>query len=121
MANILGLKTLSIDGITVDCTGEGITYSFGEKQLTEIMGADRHHGFSAMPIPAFMQFSLTDSQKLEMASVLSKIDVTIQAILENGKILVLAKASNTSDRSSETKEGKTNFRFVGSSLTVIKA
>jgi hypothetical protein len=121
MANIIGLKTLSIDGETVDCTGEGITYSFGGKQLTEIEGADRHHGFSAKPIAAFLQFSLTDSQKLEMASVLDKKDVTVQAILENGKILVLSKACNTSDRTSETNEGKTSFRFVGDSLTVLKS
>jgi hypothetical protein len=122
MADVIraGLRRVSIDGNAVDVTGEGVTYSFGGIQFTEIMGADRYHGVAGKPIPAFVQFSTTDSKSLDAAGLLDKEGVTVTIVLLNGKTLVLTDAVNTSERTGESAEGKIALRFVGSALTEMK-
>jgi hypothetical protein len=115
-----GLRRLSIDGETIDVTAEGLTYSFGGIQFTEIVGADRYHGVAGKPVVAFMQFTTTDAVKLDAAGLLDKEGVTVTATLLNGKILVLTDAINTSERTGESNEGKIPLRFVGSTLTEMK-
>jgi hypothetical protein len=110
---------VSINGEVVDVTSEGITFSYGGIQYTEIMGADRYHGVSGKPIAPFIQFSVTDSGKLKAKGLLDKAGVTVTAELLSGKTLVLADAVNTSERTGESNEGKIPLRFVGSSLTEI--
>ncbi|MDR1656130.1 MAG: phage tail tube protein [Deltaproteobacteria bacterium] len=113
-----GLRRLSIDGNTLDITSEGVTYSFGGLQFTEIMGADRYHGVAGKPVPAFIQFTITDSRKLDtVRDLLDKEGVTVTVNLLSGKILVLSDAINTTERTAESNEGKIALRFVGSKLT----
>ena len=114
-----GLKRLTIGGDTYDVAGDGVTYSFGGVQYTEIVGADRYHGVSGKPIAAYVQFAITDSAKLKASGVLDKIGETLVFSLLNGKMFVLADAVNTSERTGDTTDGKINLRFVGSSLTEI--
>jgi hypothetical protein len=115
-----GLRRVSIDGETIDVTSEGISYSFGGIQYTEIVGADRYHGVAGKPMVAFISFTTTDAKKLDAAGLLDKEGVTVTANLLNGKVLVLTDAINTSDRTGESNEGKIGLRFVGSSLTELK-
>jgi hypothetical protein len=122
MADIVraGLRRLSIDGETVDVTSEGVTYSFGGNQFTEIMGADRYHGVAGKPVAPYVQFTITDSGKLDAAGLLDKEGVTVTVNLLNGKILVLTDAINTSERTGESGEGKIALRFVGSKLVEMR-
>jgi len=115
-----GLRRLTIDGEVLDITAEGINYSFGGIQLTEIMGAEKYHGLKGTPLPAFVQFSTTDHAVLEVEGLLDRQGVTIVFTLLNGKTLVLNNATNTSDRTAETTDGKIALRFVGDSLTELK-
>jgi hypothetical protein len=114
-----GLRRVTIDGEKVDVTSEGVSYSLGGIQQTEIVGADNYHGTAGKPVAPFLAFSITDSKALKLSGLLDKQDVTVVAELLNGKTLVLSKAVNTSERTGETNEGKIALRYVGHSMEEI--
>ena len=121
MLNRAGRVYLSVDGQRVDVTSGGIRYGFGVVKLTEIVGADNLHGFAGEPQPAFIEFSVTDHQKMDLVPFLQAQDVTVTAELFNGKTLVLSMASNCGEPVGQSSDGAITIRYVGTSLKELPA
>lgn len=119
--NRAGIVRVSTNGQRIDVTNGGIRYGFGGVQLTEILGADNFHGFSGAVAPAYIEVTITDHKKLDVAALFDAQDATITAELFNGKTLVLSQASNTSDRTAQSSDGAITLRFVGTSLKELPA
>lgn len=114
--NRAGIVKVSLDGQRIDVKADGIRYGFGGAKLTEILGGDDFHGFSGETAPAYIEFSITDHKKLDVEALLNAQDVTVTAVLFNGKTLVLSMASNTSDRTGQSSDGAISLRYVGTAL-----
>jgi len=118
--NRAGRVYVSLDGQRVDVKAEGIDYGFGVPKLTEMVGADRLHGFSGEPQAAFIAFTITDHRDLDLEELFQMQDVTVTAELFSGKVLVLSKASNTGDPQGKSTDGAIALRYVGISLKELK-
>lgn len=120
--NRAGLVRLSAGGNRLDISAEGVNYGYGVPKLTEIMAGDgRMAGFAGDGRPPFIECSLIDHRKMDVEAMLSAQDLTVTVVLFNGKTLVLSQASNTSENTATSSDGKIAVRWVGTSLKEIQS
>lgn len=106
----LGIKQLMIDGEVMDVKG-GVAYSLGGDKRESVMGVDRLHGQKVTRIPAYIEFTLTDRQGLDLKALVAKNDSTITCDLELGKTIKLGHAAYTGEGKVTGEESEIEAKF----------
>jgi hypothetical protein len=107
-----GIIQLQINGVIYDAKGS-FSYNLGREKRETIVGADRTHGFKAMPQPAFIEGEITDRVTLDLEQLVTVEDATITLGLANGKSFILRRAYFVAEGTANTEEGNIGVRFEG--------
>lgn len=114
-----GIIQIQVQGEIMDAKGN-FTYNLGREKRESIVGADRIHGYKAMPQPAFIEGEVTDRQTLDLAKLVSADDVTVTLQLANEKVIVLREAFFAGDGTGNTEEGNIAVRWEGASADEVR-
>lgn len=106
----LGVKQIMIDGEVQDVKG-GVEYSLGPDKLTTVMGVDRAHGVKVERQMAYVAFTITDRQGLNLKTLTGLRDSTITVDLELGKSLKFGHAYYAADGKVTAAEGEIEAKF----------
>lgn len=106
----LGVKQIMIDGEVMDVKG-GVEYSLGPDKRETIMGVDRAHGVKVTRTMAYIAFTITDRQGLDLKKLTALGDSTITVDLELGKTLKFGHAYYAADGKVTAEEGEIEAKF----------
>jgi len=109
-----GVVSLRSGGDVIRVKGP-VSYSLGGKMREEVMGQTGVLGFKVVPAPPFVEFASMDAADVDLEALQGVVDTTITLQLENGKTIVLERASFTGALEASTEEGEFTARFVGMS------
>lgn len=109
-----GTVFVKVDARQYDAKGN-FTYNLGLEKKTAIVGADRTHGYSAMPQVAFVEGAITDANDLDVAAMMAVEDATVTLELANGKVILLRNAWYASEGNITTEQGEIAVRWEGMS------
>lgn len=113
-----GTISLQVNGEIYDAKGS-FEYGLGGEKRTTIVGSDKVHGFSAVPVAAFIKGEITDRLELDVAALKALDNVTVTLNLANGKTIMLRNAWYAGDGNGNTEEGNIEFNFEGESAEEI--
>ena len=117
---VAGFISLAVNGVIQQAKGS-FTYNIGKVKREAIVGADRVHGFKAMPQVPFIDGEITDRQDLDVEALMDLDEVTITLSLANGKTILLEDAWYAADGDIATEEANIQFRFEGLSAEEVAA
>lgn len=123
MANprVGGLIFIKVDGEVLKAKG-AFTYNLGLGKREAVMDAGGGvAGYKESPQVPFIEGACTDSDELDVKSLLETKDATVTLELANGKTIVLRKAYYAADGQVGTEEGELQVRFEGFSAEEIPA
>lgn len=106
----LGVKQLMIDGEVMDVKG-GVEYSLGPDKLETVMGVDRAHGVKVTRQMAYIAFTITDRQGLNVKALQALRDSSVTCDLELGKTLKFSHSYYSADGKITAAEGEIEARF----------
>lgn len=89
------------------------TYNIGAPQREAVVGMDGVHGFKETPQVPYIEGEITDSNKLDLHTLVNARDVTVTLQLANGKTIVLQEAWYAADGTGNTEEGNLPVRYEG--------
>lgn len=112
MANrrVGGVIFLKVNGELLQAKG-AFSYNIGVNQKEPVIGVDGVHGFTEKPQAAFVEGTITDSDALDLETLLSTRDATITLELANGKTIVLEEAWQSAAGQGSTEAGELEIRF----------
>ena len=84
-----GIIYVKVDGRQYDAKG-AYTYNLGKPKRDAIIGADGVHGYKETPQVAFIEGAVTDSDELDLATLVTADNVTVTLELNNGKVVTLS-------------------------------
>lgn len=105
-----GIIYVKVDGKQYDAKG-AYTYNLGKPKRDAIIGADGVHGYKETPQVAFIEGAVTDSDELDLATLVTADNVTVTLELNNGKIITLSRAWFAGDGTASTEEAEIPVRF----------
>ena len=105
-----GIIFFKVDGALFQAKGE-FTYNIGKPKREAVVGADVIHGFKETVTVPFIEGAITDSDELDLESLVEIRDATCTLELANGKIIVLREAFYAGDADATTEEGEIPVRF----------
>ena len=79
-----GIIYVKVDGKQYDAKG-AYTYNLGKPKRDAIIGANGVHGYKETPQVAFIEGAVTDSDELDLATLVTADNVTVTLELNNGK------------------------------------
>jgi len=114
MANrrVGGILFFKVGGVLCNAKGS-FTYNIGAAKREAIVGADSVHGFKEMPQVPYVEGSITDSDELDLETLLNLRDTTVTLELANGKVIAIEEAFFAGDGNATTEEGEIEVRFEG--------
>lgn len=114
-----GIILLKLDSDLLQAKG-AFTYNLGAPKREAIVGQDAVHGFKEEPQVPFIEGAITDSDELDVETLLRTRDATATIELANGKIISLREAFYAADGAITTDEGEIEFRLEGISAEEIR-
>ena len=114
MANrrVGGIIFFKVDSALYQAKGE-FTYNIGVNKREAIVGADGIHGFKEEPQVPMIEGAITDSDELNLETLLNIRDATATLELANGKVIVIREAFFAGDGNVTSSEGEIEIRFEG--------
>ncbi len=122
MANqrVAGLIQLQTNGEVLRAKG-AFSYNLGKPMREAVVGRDGVHGYKETPQVAFIEGAITDAGDLNLASLATMRDATVNLKLGNGKMVVLNAAWFAGEGSGSTEEGEVAVRWEGVSAEEVSA
>lgn len=105
-----GIISFQIDGEIQNAEGD-FEYGLGTPKREMKAGADRVHGYTEEPQPAFIDGRIRDSSLIDLAALFNSTSATITLALGNGKVIGLVEAAYVGDGTASTAEGLIPIRF----------
>ena len=105
-----GLLYVAIDGMQYDARGN-FTYNLGHNKREGIVGAGGIHGYKEMPQVPYVEGEITDSEDLDVGTLVNMSDATVTLEIANGKTVVLRNAWYAADGQIGTEEANIQVRF----------
>ncbi|MES2170557.1 MAG: phage tail tube protein [Actinomycetota bacterium] len=106
-----GLRQLTING-EVKLANGGVDYSLGGDKQESKMGVDRFHGVTITRIMAYLEVTITDDGSSGFQKAITGLtDATVQAELENGKIIKLGHAFYVGEGKTSAASGELEAKF----------
>ena len=120
MANrrVGGIIFLKLNGTLLQAKGE-FTYNLGVNKREAVIGSDTIHGFKEEPQPSQIEGAITDSDELDVQTILETRDATVTLQLANGKSVVMREAFYAGDGNVTSSEGEIEFMMQGISAEEI--
>ena len=115
-----GIIFVKVDGEQLQAKGE-FTYNLGVPKREVVVGSDEVHGFSEKPQAPMLEGAITDSDELDVKTILSLRDSLATLDLANGKTFVLREAFYAGDGNIKTDEGEIEFKLNGTEAEEISA
>lgn len=113
---LAGVAYLSVDGRSFMLAGD-LKYQVSGVKRESLVGLDRVHGYSEMPVPGYIECAVRDAGTLKMADINAMTNVTVVAELANGKTIVLRGGWTVeSPPDVETAEAKATIRWESNSV-----
>ncbi|MGN6518660.1 MAG: phage tail tube protein [Dokdonella sp.] len=84
---LAGIATVTVDGVSYMLSGE-LEYQVSGVKRDTLVGQDRVHGYSEMPVQGYISGSFRDNGQLSTADINAMTNVTVVAELANGKTIV---------------------------------
>jgi hypothetical protein len=109
---IAGTASLTVDGATYQLAGK-FAYSVASVSRETKGGQDRIHGYKEMPKAPHISASLRDADGLSLADINAMTNVTVTAILANGKTVTGRNMWTVEDQDVDTEEGTFEVRWEG--------
>jgi hypothetical protein len=91
MGRLAGTAYLYIDGVSYPLVGD-FKYSVAPISRSTLSGMDRVHGYKEKPRPGSMAAKIRDWGGLSVGGVNAMTNVTVVAVLANGKTITLGGA-----------------------------
>ena len=116
MANkrVGGIIQLQLNGEIYSAKG-AFSYNIGYDKRDVVLGSDGTHGFKEEPQAAKIEGAITDSDELDLKSLLAFRDGTATLQLANGKVIVLRECWFAGEGDVSTEEGEIGVLFQGMS------
>ena len=114
MKRIGGTIQLATNGEIQSAKGS-FTYNLGVPMREPVAGADRMHGFTETPQPAYIEGVITDRGDLDVKALTGFKDGEITLGLANGKTVVLGGAYYCGSGNATTAEGEIEVKWSGDS------
>lgn len=114
-----GIIQVQVQGEIMDAKGN-FSYNLGREKRESIVGADRIHGFKAMPQPGFIEGEITDRQTLDLDKLVSATDVTVVLSLANGKAIVLSEGFFAGEGTGNSEDANIQVRWEGASCEEVR-
>ncbi len=105
-----GIIEVKANGVLYAAKGE-FTYNLGANKREAVLGADNVHGYKETVQAPKLEGALTDSQDLDVKTILNLKDATVTLSLANGKIIVFKDAWYSGDGDVTTEEGEIQFQI----------
>lgn len=112
MQRLGGIISVKVDGRIYQAKGD-FTYNPGKPKRDPIIGSDGQHGYKETPQVGFIEGAFTDSQTLDVPSLLEITNATATIELANGKMFVLRNSYYAGEGTINTAEGEIGVRFEG--------
>lgn len=112
---LAGTASITVNGRTILLVGE-LTYRVARVARTTLVGMDRVHGYSEMPVAGYIAGTFRDVQDLTLADFNDMIDATVVAKLANGKTIVGTNMWSTDSQEVKAAEATFDVRFEGESV-----
>lgn len=121
MANrrVGGIILLKVDGNLLQAKGD-FSYNLGAPKREAIVGQDAVHGFKEEPQVPSIEGTITDSDELDVESLLQTRDAVVIIELANGKVIQLNEAFYAAEGAITTNEGEIEVRFEGISADEVR-
>ena len=114
-----GIIFIKVDGFQYDAKGS-FTYNLGHLKRDAIVGADKVHGFKALPQAPMIEGIITDSGNLDVEALVDIDEATVTLELANGKVILLSEAWYAHEGGITTEEGEIPVLFQGIKAEEIK-
>jgi hypothetical protein len=114
MANkrVGGIVQLQINGEILSAKG-AFTYNLGVDKRDAVIGSDKVHGFKEEPQVPKIEGAITDSDELDLKTLLQFRDGTVTLSCANGKVVVLREGWFAGEGDVSTEEGEIGVLFQG--------
>lgn len=114
-----GIIQIKVQGEIYDAKGN-FSYNLGREKRESIVGADRIHGYKAMPQVAFIEGEITDRGTLDLDRLVMGENLTITLELANDKVILLREAFFASEGTANTEEANIAVRWEGASAEEVR-
>ena len=120
MERVAGVLEFSMNGKSHNIAGN-FTYHLGTPKREMLVGQDRVHGYSELPMAPFIKGESRDSYSTDVKNDVCLItDATLVLKVANGKRIMFEEAVYTGSGEIETGESKINFEFGAKSAEEIR-
>jgi hypothetical protein len=109
---LAGEAEVTVDGQTYMIAGE-FKYSPASVARETLTGQDQVHGYKEMPRAPFISASIRDAGSLTVADFNAMTDVTISAMLSNGKQVIGRGMWTVESQDVDTQDAKFEVRWEG--------
>ena len=107
-----GIAQLIVDGQQVNLRGN-FTVSPSSLERTMIAGQDRVHGYQELPRVPYIEGDISCTPDLSLTALQAQNDITVIAMLANGKMYSLQEASCKANFEENTRDGQVRVRWEG--------
>lgn len=109
---LAGEAEVTVNGQTYMIAGE-FKYSPGSVERETLVGQDRVHGFKEMPRAPFISCTVRDAGTMTVGNVNKQTNVTISAVLSNGKQIIGRGMWTVEAQEVDTPEAKFEVKWEG--------
>lgn len=109
---IAGTATLTVNGQSYFLRG-AFKYSPSTVKRESLVGMDAFHGFKETRVAPFMSATLSDSDGLSVTALNQMVNVTVTAILSNGKTITGRNMATIDVQEVDSMEGSVDVRWEG--------
>lgn len=82
-------------------------------ERTMIAGQDRVHGFQELPRVPYIEADISTVPEINLRDIDGAVDVTVSAVLANGKVYTLIGATCKAALEANTRDGQVKVRWEG--------
>jgi len=113
---LAGTADVTVDGVTVMIAGD-FEYSPSSVKRETLTGMDGVHGYKETPIAGFISALIRDSGGTTVSDFNSQTNVTISALLANGKTIIGSGLWSVDSQSVKSEDATFTVKWEGISVT----
>jgi hypothetical protein len=113
---LAGTANVTVDGVTVMVAGD-FEYSPSTVKRETLIGMDGVHGYKETPVAGFIAATIRDSGGTTVADFNSQTNVTVTALLANGKTIIGSGLWSVDQQNVKSEDATFPVKWEGISVT----
>lgn len=113
---IAGTANVTVDGVTIMVAGD-FEYSPSKVKRETLTGMDGVHGYKEKPVPGSISATIRDSGGTTVADFNDQTNVTVVALLANGKTIIGSGLWSVDQQSVKSEDATFPVKWEGISVT----